>query len=124
MPVTSATQVDGVLFVMRIGRNIKPMSKRAVTILRTLHVNLIGLVVNAIGDSGYSATYANAWSSSYGGQPGGEYGYGYYRYGSDRYLDASRGGSVTVHGSKKSSPRSLTLSDGPANSDRVEHSSK
>ncbi|XZE55516.1 polysaccharide biosynthesis tyrosine autokinase [Planctomycetaceae bacterium SH139] len=93
-----ATHVDGVMFVMRIGRNVKPMSKRAVTMLRGLHVNIIGVIVNAIGDSGYSATYANAWSTSYGGQPGSEYGYGYYRYGSDRYLNASKGQSVTVKG--------------------------
>jgi capsular exopolysaccharide synthesis family protein len=93
-----ANHVDGVMFVMRIGRNVKPMSKRATTLLRALHVNIIGVIVNAIGDSGYSATYANAWSNSYGGQPGSEYGYAYYRYGSDRYLNASKGQTVTVKG--------------------------
>jgi capsular exopolysaccharide synthesis family protein len=111
-----ASQVDGVMFVMRIGRNVKPMSKRAITLLRSLHVNIIGVVVNAIGDSGYSATYANAWSNSYGGQPGSEYGYGYYRYGSDRYLDASKGQSVTVRGRSDRKSRSLqpTISDDTA----------
>jgi len=61
-------------------------------------VNIIGVVVNAIGDSGYSASYAQAWSNSYGGQPGSEYSYGYYKYGSDRYLNASKGQGVTVRG--------------------------
>ena len=93
-----ARQVDGVMLVMRIGRNIKPMSKRAIMMLRLLHVNIIGVVVNAIGDSGYSASYAQAWSNSYGGQPGSEYSYGYYKYGSDRYLNASKGQGVTVRG--------------------------
>jgi len=105
-----ASQVDGVMFVMRIGRNSKPMAKRAVTILRNLHVNVIGVIVNAIGDSGYSATYATAWSNYYGGRPGGEFGYGYYQngyrygysyssnYGSEKYLNASRGQRVVVKG--------------------------
>ncbi|WP_419194030.1 polysaccharide biosynthesis tyrosine autokinase [Novipirellula herctigrandis] len=93
-----ATHMDGVMVVMRIGRNIKPMSKRATTLLRMLHVNIIGIIVNAVGDSGYSATYSQAWSDSYGGQPGSEYGYSSYRYGSDRYLDASKEQTVTVRG--------------------------
>jgi len=93
-----AKHVDGVMMVMRIGRNIKPMSKRATILLRMLHVNIIGIVVNAIGDSGYSATYSQAWSDSYGGQPGSEYGYSSSRYGSDRYLDASKEQTVTVRG--------------------------
>lgn len=116
-----ANHVDGVMFVMRIGRNVKPMSKRAMTMLRSLHVNIIGVVVNAIGDSGYSATYASAWSTSYGGQPGSEYGYGYYRYGSDRYLNASKGQSVTVtgRGSNSESRRKLVHA-GPVETDTID----
>ncbi|WP_218933870.1 polysaccharide biosynthesis tyrosine autokinase [Rubripirellula lacrimiformis] len=109
-----ATYADGVMVVMRIGRNIKPMSKRAITMLRMLHVNIIGLVINAVGDSGYSATYSQAWSDSYGGQPGGEYGHSYYRYGSDRYLDASKGQTITVRSqrSRNADPaRAATLSE-------------
>lgn len=90
--------VDGVLFVMRIGRNIKPLARRATQMLRSLHVNLIGIVVNAIGDSGYSATYASNWSTEYGGRPGTEYGYGYDSKISGDYLGASKGGTMTVRG--------------------------
>ncbi len=115
-----ANHVDGVMFVMRIGRNVKPMSKRAITMLRGLHVNVIGVIVNAIGDSGYSATYANAWSTSYGGQPGSEYGYGYYRYGSDRYLNASKGQSVTVRGRSASENDRQLLGASSVAGDEVE----
>ncbi|QDV65956.1 polysaccharide biosynthesis tyrosine autokinase [Crateriforma conspicua] len=97
-----ATQVDGVMMVMRIGRRVKPLAQRAMHILRGLHVNIVGIVVNAVGDSGYSATYASAWSERYGGQPGSEYAYGYRRYGKDKYLDAAKGRSVTVRGKSAS----------------------
>ncbi len=93
-----SANVDGVLFVMRIGRNIKPLARRATQMLRSLHVNMIGIVVNAIGDSGYSATYASNWSTEYGGRPGTEYGYGYDSKVSGAYLGASKGGTVTVRG--------------------------
>ena len=111
-----ANHVDGVMFVMRIGRNAKPMVKRAITMLKGLHVNVIGLIINAVGDSGYSSTYASAWSNSYGGQPGSEYGYAYYRYGSDKYLNASKGQSVTVKGRNdvgKNGKKLATVSVGP-----------
>jgi polysaccharide biosynthesis transport protein len=96
---TVAGLADGVLFVLRIGRKVKPAAMRAIHILRTLNVNIIGVVVNAIGESSHSINYANAWSETYGGQPGGEYTYGYYEYGADKYLNASKGHSVTVKGS-------------------------
>ncbi|WP_461509191.1 polysaccharide biosynthesis tyrosine autokinase [Rhodopirellula baltica] len=120
-----ATQVDGVMVVMRIGRNIKPMSKRATTLLRMLHVNIIGLVVNAIGDSGYSATYSQAWSESYGGQPGSEYSYSSYRYGSDKYLDASKEQTVTVRGHGRPVAAKVLVANGTSlngdNSEDTEH---
>ena len=96
-----SSQVDGVLFVMRIGRNCKPSSQKAVQLLKNLQVNTIGVVVNAIGDTAYSATYASA-ASSYGGDYsyGYGYGYGYGQSASDEYLGASKSRTVTVRGRK------------------------
>jgi capsular exopolysaccharide synthesis family protein len=93
-----AGHVDGVIVVFRIVRNIKPLSKRALTILRSLHTNVVGLIINAVGDSSYSACYARAWSEKYGGRPGSEFGQGYRRYGSDKYLEATSESSTTVCG--------------------------
>lgn len=97
-PSVVAGHADGVLFVMRITRNVKPTAKRAMHILRSLNVNIIGVVVNAIGESSYSINYANAWSETYGGQPGGEYSFGYYGYGSEKYLDATKRQTMVVTG--------------------------
>ncbi len=92
-----SSQVDGVLFVMRIGRNSKPYSQRATQILKSLRVNVIGIIVNAVGDSSYSATYASSWSSNYG-YYGSDYSYGYDQSVSDKYLGASKSRTVTVQG--------------------------
>jgi len=92
-----SSNADGVIFVMRIGRNTKPLARRATQMLRTLHVNLVGVIVNAVGDSGYSATYASSWSTQYGGL-GTEYAYSYNQDVTGRYLAASKGQSLSVTG--------------------------
>lgn len=77
-----ASLVDGVVLVSRIRRNLKSTAIRSVNLLRTLHVNVIGIVVNAIGDSSYSARYGTAWSETYGGRAYNDYAYDYrYTYG-------------------------------------------
>lgn len=96
-----SSQVDGVIFVMRIARNSKPTSQRALQVLKSLRANVLGIVVNALGDSSYSANYAASWSSRYG-YYGSDYGYGYRRYRSDGYLGASKANELTVLGRKRS----------------------
>ena len=93
-----AGHVDGVIVVFRIVRNIKPLSKRALTMLQSLHTNVVGLIINAVGDSSQSASYARAWSEKYGGRPGSEFGHGYRQYGSDKYLEATSESCTTVCG--------------------------
>jgi polysaccharide biosynthesis transport protein len=93
-----SSHVDGVLLALRIRRNIKPLSRRATHMLRSLHVNLIGVVVNAIGDSGYSASYGASWSTQYGGM-GTEYGYSYNKEISGKYLNGSDSQETVVIGS-------------------------
>jgi Mrp family chromosome partitioning ATPase len=106
----SSTIADGVLFVMRIQRNIKPYSERSMAILKSFRVNLIGVVINAVGDSRYSSTYAASWSTQYGvygsqyyygryGRYGGNSGYGY-----NGYLDDTTKRTVTVQGMGRMNP--------------------
>jgi len=92
-----SAQVDGVIYVMRIGRNSKPSSQRAVQILKSLRVNVIGIIVNALGDSSYSATYAASWTSQYG-YYGTDYAYGYNNNANNKYLGASRSKTLTIQG--------------------------
>jgi len=107
----SSTIADGVLFVMRIQRNIKPYSERSLAILKSFRVNLIGVVINAVGDSRYSSTYAASWSTQYGVY-GSQYYYGRYgRYGGYRgygysgYLDDATKRTVTVQGMGRTNPQ-------------------
>lgn len=90
--------VDGVVLVTRIGRNTKPLARRATQMLRSLKANVIGLVVNAVGDSGYSMVYASTWSSDYGGRPGTEFGYNYGGPASRSYQRAASDTTMTVVG--------------------------
>lgn len=62
-PCAVAPRVDGVLLVLRIVKNCRPMAERAKEILTALGVTVFGVVVNALEDKTITG-----------------YGYGYYAY--------------------------------------------
>lgn len=80
-PCPIAARVDGVILTIRIKKNVKISSDRATEILHTVGANVIGVVVNGVGNqSGYGSQYSyGAYRAGY--QYNG-YGYGYgYSYG-------------------------------------------
>jgi capsular exopolysaccharide synthesis family protein len=80
-PCPVAARVDGVILTIRIKKNVKISSDRATEILNSVGANLIGVVVNGVGNqSGYGSQYSyGAYRAGY--QYNG-YGYGYgYSYG-------------------------------------------
>ena len=48
-PSTLASRVDGVLLVVRLKKNVKPLAARASRMLETLEANVIGVIVNGVG---------------------------------------------------------------------------
>lgn len=84
-PSTLASRVDGVLLVVRLKKNAKPMAARASRMLETLEANVIGVIVNGVGSraaKGYGR-YADAEGYHNRGRNY-QYGYGY-SYGSYSY---------------------------------------
>lgn len=92
-PSTLASRVDGVLLVVRLKKNAKPVAARASRMLETLEANVIGVVVNGVGSRAARAygKYADADGYSNSGrnyQYGYGYSYGSYTYGKyDSYYD-------------------------------------
>ncbi len=87
-PAVIAPRMDGVFLVVRLGKRERNMAERSAEILRTLEANVIGVVVNAIGQDGmgygrYGRYYYGRYSYYYG-SGGYRYGKGY-RYGNDGY---------------------------------------
>ena len=87
-PSTLASRVDGVLLVVRLRKNIKPLAARASRMLETLEANVIGVVVNGVGsrsakgygkyadvDGDYNRGkfYQYGYGYSYGSNPNGKY---------------------------------------------------
>lgn len=92
-PSTLASRVDGVLLVVRLKKNAKPVAARALRMLETLEANVIGVVVNGVGSR--AARAYGKYADTDGYQNSGrnyQYGYGYsygsYSYGQyDSYYD-------------------------------------
>ncbi len=77
-PTVIASQVDGVIVTLKISRNSRPLATRVMETLKMANGNLLGIVVNGIGeDSGYTKYL-----------PYGFGGYGNYGNRYDKYYDA------------------------------------
>jgi succinoglycan biosynthesis transport protein ExoP len=93
-PAVIAPRMDGVFLVVRLGKRERSLAERSAEILRTLEVNVIGVVVNAIGQDGmgygrYGRYYYGRYSYYYG-SGGYRYNKGY-RYGNDGYYTEEGG---------------------------------
>lgn len=91
-PSPIAARVDGVVLCLRIKKNVKVSAERSTEVLRNLGANIVGVVVNGVGQqTGYGSQYtygAYRAGYSYNG-----YGYGYgYGYGSGKYYDEDEKG--------------------------------
>jgi capsular exopolysaccharide synthesis family protein len=102
-PSVVAPRVDGVVLVLRMARNIRPAAERAREVFASLGVNVIGVVVNGIGDrkagygygygpyyygSKYQYKYSYAYSYGYGEAYGNQ---GYYADDPDEHAGATNG---------------------------------
>ena len=100
-PCSVAALADGVILVVQMGRNPRPNAERAVSLMETLGVRLIGIVMNRMTkDGGYGYGYGyGSYGYNYGGgyKYGGGYGYrsesGYYARGEAYYEEEHRNGS-------------------------------
>jgi len=74
-PSAVAARVDSVLLTMRLLKNARSLAGRALEVLDSLGVNVLGIVVNGVGgDSGYGYGYGRGYGYGYG--RGYAYGYG------------------------------------------------
>lgn len=83
-PSNVAPRVDGVLFVIRLKKNVRNVADRAAQMLRSLDANVVGVVVNGVGgrESAEYGKYGSKYGYGYNYGSGGRYGYGYnYNYG-------------------------------------------
>ncbi len=103
-PSNVVRRADGVLMVVRLRKNAKPLVARACRMLESLEANVLGVVVNGVG-----SRQARGYGKD--GEAGIYYGYGYgYSYGSDlnsysEYYDDSQPKSATKSKSKRSKPK-------------------
>lgn len=67
-----AARVDGVVLTLRLKNDAKPIATHATRILRSVNANLLGIVVNGVGNRSYKYEYSQYSKYSYGGK----YGYG------------------------------------------------
>ncbi len=80
-PSVVAPRVDGVLIVMRLTKSARRAALRAREVLDSLGTNVVGIVVNGVGQG---STYGYGRYTSYGQGGYGGYGYGYgYGYGQE-----------------------------------------
>lgn len=77
-PSNVVNRTDGVILVVRLRKNAKPLVAQAVSILETLHANVLGIVVNGVG-SKQAGDYGKVSASDGYGNVGTAYkdGYGY-----------------------------------------------
>ncbi|CAN5351065.1 polysaccharide biosynthesis tyrosine autokinase [soil metagenome] len=76
-PSIIASQMDGILLVIRLGKNERVDAERATQVLQGLGGNILGVIVNGVGDKkqGYGYRYGyGARSYYYGAYYGGRYG--------------------------------------------------
>ena len=93
-PCVVAPRVDGVILTLRLARNVRPAAERARDVFASLGANVLGVVVNGVGDGrqvyGYS-TYQYGYKYEY--RYDYTYGYDYsYEY-NDNYYQNEEGGS-------------------------------
>lgn len=80
-PSNVAPRVDGVILVVRVRKNVKPLAAQAARMLETLEANVIGVVVNGVG-SRESRGYGKYGAADGYYNRGNYYKYGYgYSYG-------------------------------------------
>ncbi|WP_238388929.1 polysaccharide biosynthesis tyrosine autokinase, partial [Roseimaritima ulvae] len=86
-PSNIVPRVDGVIMVVRLGKQTRPRSAQAIRMLETLNADIIGVVVNAVGSAdagqygrygsreGYNNSnyYREGYGYSYGNTVGAEY---------------------------------------------------
>ncbi len=86
-PSNIVPRVDGVIMIVRLGKQTRPRSAQAIRMLETLNADIIGVVVNAVGsaDAGQygrygsreaynnSSYYREGYGYSYGNTVGAEY---------------------------------------------------
>lgn len=84
-PSTLASRVDGVILVVRLRENVRPLAARASRMLETLEANVIGVVVNGVGSRAAKGYGKYADTDGYHNR-GRNYQFGYgYTYGSYSY---------------------------------------
>ncbi|MGB0600291.1 MAG: polysaccharide biosynthesis tyrosine autokinase [Rubripirellula sp.] len=92
-PSNIAPRVDGVIMVVRLGKQTRPRAAQAHGMLETLGANLVGIVVNGVGakEAGYYGRYGSRDGYYNGGFYRNGYGYSYgysYQYGEyDEYYE-------------------------------------
>jgi capsular exopolysaccharide synthesis family protein len=118
-PCVVAPRVDGVVLALRLARNVRPSAERARDVFASLGANVLGVVVNGVGDGrqvyGYS-TYQYGYKYEY------KYDYTYdydetYNGGNNHYYqdeeEAANGtatnGASTRHQTRRSSVRRMPL---------------
>lgn len=85
-PRAVAASVDAVVLTMRIDKEARPVAKRATEILNECGANLVGIVVNGVGNGKKDRTHYDYGAQTYGYNAH-RYGYGSaYGYGDD-YVD-------------------------------------
>lgn len=92
-PCVVAPRVDGVILTLRLARNVRPAAERARDVFASLGANVLGVVINGVGDGrqvyGYSTyQYGHKYQYKY------DYTYGYdysYEYNDNYYSSDDRG---------------------------------
>ena len=80
-PCNIAPRVDGVILVIRLRRNVRPLAAQAARMLETLGVKVLGVVVNGVG-SREAGDYGKSYREDGFYNRGNSYRYGYgYTYG-------------------------------------------
>lgn len=108
-PSNVAPRVDGVVLVVRVRKNVKPLAAQAARMLETLEANVLGVVVNGVGSRearGYGKYGAKEGYYNRGSYY--KYGYGYsygysYNYGNkyNEYYDDGKKKKKGSKGAKK-----------------------
>jgi succinoglycan biosynthesis transport protein ExoP len=107
-PSNIAPRVDGVIMVVRLGKQTRPRAAQANGMLETLGANLVGIVVNGVGakEAGYYGRYGSRDGYYNGGFYRNGYGYSYgysYKYGEygEYYEEDDRNGKNGKEGSRR-----------------------
>src|SRR5262249_49435555 len=108
-PCVVAPRVDGVILTLRLARNVRPAAERARDVFASLGANVLGVVINGVGDGrqvyGYS-TYRKRPKCQYKDDHQHSYDYSY-EYNDNYYSseDSGTGTAATAVRRKTRSPR-------------------